>query len=192
MVRYNSSPNKEIPLSDTGYIKSYSSSGENRAFWYTESVVRLPRSLSEEPFSEKNEEITLSDSVYKIGEIKEFYVLDSNELGQEDSFRKADMKLRVEGEHCLIWCEDGLDVSDELLKKLQESFDQVYPLETALFGTCSDYTVKDTEQYITEANDKIYINIVSLKNPTVGGCFNAVDMYKASYIEKINEEIAKF
>ena len=32
MVRYNSSPNKEIPLSDTGYIKSYSYSGENRAF----------------------------------------------------------------------------------------------------------------------------------------------------------------
>ena len=190
MVRYNSSPNKEIPLSDTGYIKSYYSSDENRAFGYTDPSIRIPRSLSAEPLSEENEgvKVTLNDNNYEIGDKKMFYVWDSDELGQEDSFRKADMKLRMEGEHCLIWCEDGLDVSDELLTKLQESFDQVYPLETALFGTCSDYTVKDTEQYITEANDKIYINIVSLKNPTVGGCFNTVDMYKASYIEKINKE----
>ena len=190
MVRYNSSSNKEIPLSDTGYIKSYSSSDEIRALGYTDSVVRLPRSLSEEPLTEENEgeKITLSDFDYKIGKEKEFYIWDSNELGQEDSFRKANMILRVEGEHCLIWCEEGLVVSDELLTKLQESFDRVYPLETALFGTCSDYTVKDTEQYIIEANDKIYINIVSLKNPTVGGCFNTVDMYKASYIEKINKK----
>lgn len=190
MVRYNSSPNKEIPLSDTGYIKSYYSSDENRAFGYTDPSIRIPRSLSAEPFSEENEgvKVTLNDNNYEIGDKKMFYVWDSDELGQEDSFRKADMKLRMEGEHCLIWCEDGLDVSDELLAKLQESFDRVYPLETALFGTCSDYTVKDTEQYITEANDKIYINIVSFKDPNVGGCFNAVDMYKSSFIEKYNEE----
>ena len=144
MVRYNSSPDNPISLSDTGYIKSYSSSDENRAFGYTDSVVTIPRSLSEEPLTEENEgeKITLSDSDYKIGDIKKFYVWDSNELGQEDSFRKANMILRVEGKNCLIWCEEGLNVPDELLTKLQESFDQVYPLETALFGTCSDYTVK--------------------------------------------------
>ena len=81
-----------------------------------------------------------------------------------------------------------MDVSDQLLKTLKENFDSVYPLKTALFGTCSDYTVKDKDTYITEANEKIYINIVSLKNKTVGGFFSTVDMFKELYIEKYNQE----
>lgn len=190
MIRYNSSPDKSVSIADTGFIKSYSATDKNNE---TESLYSfsksLSRSISEGPFTEENEgvKVTLTDSNFKIGEKRKFFVWDSDELGQDD-YREADMTLRVEGEHCLIWCEEGLDVSDKLLKTLQENFDRVYPLETALFGTCSDYTVKDTDTYITKANEKIYINIVSLKNKTVGGCFSPVDMYKALYIEKYNQE----
>ena len=191
MVRYNSSPDNPISLSDTGYIKSYSSSDEIRALGYTDSLVTIPRSLSAEPFSEENEgvRITLTDYGYKIDDKRIFSVWDIDKEGN-NVYRDGNMILKKVGEYCLIWCEDGLDVSDELLTKLQESFDKVYPVETALFGTCSDYTVKDTEQYITEANDKIYINIVKMSeySKNIGGFFSTVDMYKSSFIEKYNEE----
>ena len=191
MVRYNSSPDNTISLSDTGYIKSYSSSDEIRAFGYTDSVVTIPRSLSAEPFSEENEgeKITLNDNNYEIGYKKMFYVWDIDEEGN-NIFCEANMILKKEGEYCLIWCQEGLEVDDELLTKLQKSFDKVYPVETALFGTCSDYTVKDTEQFITEANDKIYINIVEMSeySKNIGGFFSTVDMYKASYIDELNKE----
>lgn len=191
MVRYNSSPNKEIPLSDTGYIKSYYSSDENRAFGYVDPSIRIPRSLSAEPFSEENDgvKVKLTDSDYKNVQEKNFYVWDIDEEGN-NIFREANMILKKEGEYCLIWCQEGLGVDDEFLTKLQESFDKVYPVETALFGTCSDYTVKDTEQFITEANDKIYINIVKMSeySKNIGGFFSTVDMYKASYIDELNKE----
>lgn len=191
MVRYNSSPDNPISLSDTGYIKSYSSSDENRAFGYTDSVVTIPRSLSAEPLSEENDgvRITLTDYGYKIDDKRIFSVWDIDKEGN-NVYRDGNMILKKVGEYCLIWCEDGLDVSDELLTKLQESFDKVYPVETALFGTCSDYTVKDTEQFITKANDKIYINIVKMSeySKNIGGFFSPVDMYKSSFIEKYNEE----
>ena len=191
MVRYNSSPNKEIPLSDTGYLKYYSSSDENRAFGYVDPSIRIPRSLSAEPFSEENDgvKVKLTDSDYKNVKEKNFYVWDIDKEGN-NIFREANMILKREGKYCLIWCEKGLNVSDELLTELQESFDKVYPVETALFGTCSDYTVKDTEQFITEANDKIYINIVEMSeySKNIGGFFSTVDMYKASYIDELNKE----
>ena len=60
MVRYNSSPDTPISLSDTGYIKSYSSSDEIGALGYTDSLVTIPRSLSAEPFSEENEGVKLT------------------------------------------------------------------------------------------------------------------------------------
>lgn len=191
MVRYNSSSNKEIPLSDTGYIKSYSSSDEIRALGYTDSLVTIPRSLSAEPLSEENDgvRITLTDYGYKIDDKRIFSVWDIDKEGN-NVYRDGNMILKKVGKYCLIWCEDGLDVSDELLTKLQESFDKVYPVETALFGTCSDYTVKDTEQFITKANDKIYINIVKMSeySKNIGGFFSTVDMYKASYIDELNKE----
>lgn len=191
MVRYNSSPDNTISLSDTGYIKSYSSSDEIRAFGYTDSVVTIPRSLSAEPFSEENDgvKVKLTDSDYKNVQEKNFYVWDIDKEGN-NFFREANMILKREGEYCLIWCEEGLNVSDELLTELQKSFDKVYPVETALFGTCSDYTVKDTEQFITKVNDKIYINIVEMSeySKNIGGFFSTVDMYKSSFIEKYNEE----
>ena len=191
MVRYNSSPNKEIPLSDTGYLKYYSSSDENRAFGYTDPSIRIPRSLSAEPFSEENDgvKVKLTDSDYKNVKEKNFYVWDIDKEGN-NIFREANMILKREGKYCLIWCEKGLNVSDELLTELQESFDKVYPVETALFGTCSEYTVKDTEQFITEVNDKIYINILEMSeySKNIGGFFSSVDMYKSSFIEKYNEE----
>lgn len=190
MIRYNSSPDKSVAIADTGYIKSYSTTIWGNTSEYPYSFNELSsRSLSKGLFTEENEgvKITLTDSNYNIGEKRKFFVWDSDELGKEN-YHEAELILRVEGEHCLIWCEDGLVVSDDLLKTLQENFDRVYPLETALFGTCSDYTVKDKDTFITEANEKIYINIVSLKNKTVGGCFSPVDMYKASYIEKYNQE----
>ena len=191
MVRYNSSPDTPISLSDTGYIKSYSSSDEIGALGYTDSLVTIPRSLSAEPFSEENEgvKVTLNDNNYEIGYKKMFYVWDIDEEGN-NIYRDGNMILKREGEYCLIWCEEGLNVSDKLLTELQESFDKVYPVETALFGTCSDYTVKDTEQFITEADDKIYINIVKMSeySKNIGGFFSTVDMYKSSFIEKYNEE----
>lgn len=190
MIRYNSSPDKSVAIADTGYIKSYTTTiwGNSSEYPYFFNELSS-RSLSKGLFTEENEgvKVTLTDDGYNVGARKQFSVWDSNELGQDD-FRDAYLTLRVKGEHCLIWCEEGLDVSDKLLKTLQENFDRVYPLETALFGTCSDYTVKDTDTYITKANEKIYINIVSLKNKTVGGCFSPVDMYKASYIEELNEK----
>ena len=191
MVRYNSSTDKSILYSDTGYIKSYSSSDENRAFGYTDPSIRIPRSLSAEPFSEENEgvKVTLNDNNYEIGYKKMFYVWDIDEEGN-NIYRDGNMILKREGEYCLIWCEEGLNVSDKLLTELQESFDKVYPVETALFGTCSEYTVKDTEQFITEVNDKIYINILEMSeySKNIGGFFSSVDMYKSSFIEKYNEE----
>ena len=191
MIRYNSSPDKEISISDTGFIKSYSSEDAGITAGYPDSVFRIPRSMSEGSFTEENEgeKVKLTDYGYKVGDRRQFSVWDGEEDGKE-IYREANMKLRVEGEHCLIWCEDGLDVSDELLKTLQEKFDSVYPLETALFGTCSDYTVKDEGAYITEANEKIYINIVSMgeASKNIGGFFSPVDMYKKDYIKKYNEE----
>lgn len=191
MIRYNSSPDKSVAIADTGYIKSYSTTiwGNSSEYPYFFNELSS-RSLSKGLFTEENEgvKVTLTDDGYNVGARRQFFVWDSNELGKE-VYREAELTLRVKGEHCLIWCEDSLeDVSYELLKTLQENFDRVYPLETALFGTCSDYTVKDKDTFITEANEKIYINIVSLKNKTVGGCFSPVDMYKASYIEKYNQE----
>lgn len=191
MIRYNSSPDKEISIADTGFIKSYSSEDAGITAGYPDSVFRIPRSMSEGSFTEENEgeKVKLTDYGYKVGDRRQFSVWDGEEDGKE-IYREANMKLRVEGEHCLIWCEDGLDVSDELLKTLQEKFDSVYPLETALFGTCSDYTVKDEGAYITEANEKIYINIVSMgeASKNIGGFFSPVDMYKKDYIKKYNEE----
>ncbi len=192
MIRYNSSPDKSVSIADTGFIKSYSATDKNNE---TESLYSfsksLSRSVSEGPFTEENEgvKVTLTDYNYEIGEEKEFSVWDSD-IDGKSIYRKAKMILKKEGVHCLIWCEDRLDVSDELLKTLQENFDRVYPLETALFGTCSDYTVKDKDTFITKANEKIYINIVSMgeASKNIGGFFSPVDMYKASYIEKYNQE----
>ncbi len=194
MIRYNSSSDKEISIADTGFIKSYSSSDTGITAGYQDSVLRIPRSMTEGSFTEENEgvKVKLTDYGYKVGDRRQFSVWDGGEDGKE-IYREANMTLRVEGEHCLIWCEDGedgLDVSDELLKTLQENFDRVYPLETALFGTCSDYTVKDKDTFITEANEKIYINIVSMgeASKNIGGFFSPVDMYKKDYIKKYNEE----
>lgn len=192
MIRYNSSPDKSVPIADTGFIKSYSATDKNNE---TESLYSfsksLSRSVSEGPFTEENEgvKVTLTDYNYEIGEEKEFSVWDGD-IDGKSIYREAKMILKKEGAHCLIWCEDGLDVSADLLTTLQEKFDSVYSLETALFGTCSDYTVKDKDTFITEANEKIYINIVSLKetSSSIGGFFSPVDMYKASYIEKYNQE----
>ena len=115
MVRYNSSTDKSILYSDTGYIKSYSSSDENRAFGYTDPSIRIPRSLSAEPFSEENEgvKVTLNDNNYEIGYEKMFYVWDIDEEGN-NIYRNGNMILKREGEYCLIWCEEGLNVSDKL------------------------------------------------------------------------------
>ena len=192
MIRYNSSPDKSVPIADTGFIKSYSATDKNNE---TESLYSfsksLSRSVSEGPFTEENEgvKVTLIDYNYEIGEEKEFSVWDGD-IDGKSIYREAKMILKREGEHCLIWCEDGLDVSEDLLTTLQKKFDSVYSLETALFGTCSDYTVKDKDTFITEANEKIYINIVSMgeASKNIGGFFSPVDMYKKDYIKKYNEE----
>lgn len=186
MIRYNSSPDKTVPLSDTGYIKSYSSAVSEKSAEDV-SVRMASRGLSGAVGGE-GVRVTLTDSGDKIGAVKKFFVYDSDEEGNK-AFSEVSMRLKASGKHCLIWCEDSLKVDDGSLKikTLQEKFDRIYALETALFGTCSDYTVKDTAKFITNANEKIYIIVVPMDDST-GGYFSTLDMYTESYIVKYNEE----
>ena len=186
MIRYNSSPDKTVSLSDTGYIKSYSSAVSEKPAEDV-SVRMASRGLSGAAGGE-GVRVTLTDSGDKIGAVKQFFVYDSDEEGNK-AFSKVPMTLKESGEHCLIWCEDSLEVPDGCsLKTLQEKFDSIYALETALFGTCSDYTVKDTEKFITNANEKIYIIVVSMTDDSIGGYFSTLDMYTKSYIDEYNAE----
>ena len=185
MIRYNSSPDKTVPLSDTGYIKSYYSAVSEKP---TEnvSVRTASRSLSGAAGGE-GVRVTLTDSGDEIGAVKEFFVYDSDEEGNK-AFSEVSMTLKESGEHCLIWCDNSLKVPEGSLKTLQEKFDTIYALETALFGTCSDYTVKDTEKFITNANEKIYIIVVSMTDDSTGGYYSTLDMYTESYINNYNKE----
>lgn len=185
MIRYNSSSDKTVPLSDTGYIKSYSSAVSEKPTGNM-SVRTASRSLSGAAGGE-GVRVTLTDSCDEM--VKQFFVYDSDEEGNK-AFRKVSMTLKESGEHCLIWCEDSLEVPDGSLKikTLQEKFDSIYALETALFGTCSDYTVKDTAKFITDANEKIYIIVVPMTDDSTGGYFSTLDMYTKSYIDKYNVE----
>ena len=187
MIRYNSSSDKTVPLSDTGYIKSYSSAVSEKPAGDV-SVRTASRSLSGAAGGE-GVRVTLTDSGDEIGAVKKFFVYDSDEEGNK-AFHEVSMTLKESGEHCLIWCEDSLKVDDGSLKikTLQEKFDTIYALETALFGTCSDYTVKDTEKFITDANEKIYIIVMSMTDDSTGGYFSTLDMYTESYIGKYNAE----
>ena len=152
MIRYNSSPDKTVSLSDTGYIKSYSSAVSEKPTGNM-SVRTASRGLSGAAGGE-GVRVTLTDSGDEIGAVKQFFVYDSDEEGNK-AFHEVPMTLKESGEHCLIWCENSLEVPEGSLETLQEKFDTIYALETALFGTCSDYTVKDTEKFITDANEKI-------------------------------------
>ena len=188
MIRYNSSPDKTVSLSDTGYIKSYSSAVSEKP---TEnvSVRTASRSLSGAAGGE-GVRVTLTDSGDEIGAVKQFFVYDSDEEGNK-AFSEVSMTLKESGEHCLIWCEDSPEVKvpdDDSLKTLQVKFDTIYALETALFGTCSDYTVKDTGKFITNANEKIYIIVMSMTDDSTGGYYSTLDMYTKSYIGKYNAE----
>ena len=185
MIRYNSSPDKTVPLSDTGYIKSYSSAVSEKSIGNV-SVRTASRGLSGAAGGE-GVRVNLTDSGDKIGAVKDFFVYDSDEEGNK-AFHKVSMTLKESGEHCLIWCEDSLEVSEGSLNTLQEKFDTIYSLETALFGICSDYTVKDTEKFITNANDKIYIIVMSMTDDSTGGYYSTLDMYTKSYISKYNAE----
>lgn len=187
MIRYNSSPDKTVSLSDTGYIKSYSSAVSEKPAGDV-SVRMASRGLSGAAGGE-GVRVTLTDSGDEIGAVKEFFVYDSDEEGNK-AFCKISTTLKESGKHCLIWCEDSLKVDDGSLKikTLQEKFDTIYALETALFGTCSDYTVKDTKKFITDANEKIYIIVVPMTDDSTGGYFSTLDMYTESYIVKYNEE----
>ncbi|MSU07070.1 hypothetical protein FYJ80_09880 [Spirochaetales bacterium NM-380-WT-3C1] len=185
MIRYNSSPDKTVSLSDTGYIKSYSSAVSEKPAEDV-SVRMASRGLSGAVGGE-GVRVTLTDSGDKIGAVKQFFVYDSDEEGNK-AFREVSMTLKESGEHCLIWCKDSLEVPEGSLKTLQEKFDTIYALETALFGTCSDYTVKDTKKFITYANEKIYIIVVPMTDDSIGGYFSTLDMYTKSYIGKYNLE----
>ena len=183
MIRYNSSPDKTVSLSDTGYIKSYSSAVSEKSAEDV-SVRMASRGLSGAVGGE-GVRVTLTDSGDKIGAVKKFFVCDSNE-----TFSEVPMTLKESGKHCLIWCEDSLKVDDGSLKikTLQEKFDTIYALEIALFGTCSDYTVKDTGKFITNANEKIYIIVMSMTDDSTGGYYSTLDMYTESYINNYNKE----
>lgn len=185
MIRYNSSPDKTVPLSDTGYIKSYSSAVSKKPAGDV-SVRMASRGLSGAAGGE-GVRVTLTDSGDEIGAVKQFFVYDSDEEGNK-AFSEVSMTLKESGEHCLIWCKDSLEVPEGSLKTLQEKFDTIYALETALFGTCSDYTVKDTEKFITDANEKIYIIVVPMTDDSIGGYFSTLDMYTKSYIDNYNVE----
>ena len=187
MIRYNSSPDKTVSLSDTGYIKSYSSAVSEKPAEDV-SVRMASRGLSGAAGG-GGVRVTLTDSGDKIGAVKEFFVCDRDEEGNE-TFCEVSMTLKESGEHCLIWCEDSLEVDDGPLKikTLQEKFDSIYALETALFGTCSDYTVKDTEKFITDANEKIYIIVMSMTDDSTGGYYSTLDMYTKSYIDNYNAD----
>ena len=185
MIRYNSSPDKTVSLSDTGYIKSYSSAVPEKPAGDV-SVRMASRGLSGAAGGE-GVRVTLTDSGDEIGAVKKFFVCDRDEEGNE-TFREVSMTLKASGEHCLVWCEDSLVVPDGSLKTLQEKFDSIYALETALFGTCSDYTVKDTGKFITDVNEKIYIIVVSMTDDSTGGYFSTLDMYTKSYIDNYNAD----
>ena len=185
MIRYNSSPDKTVSLSDTGYIKSYSSAVPEKPAGDV-SVRMVSRGLSGAAGGE-GVRVNLTDSGDEIGTVKQFFVYDSDEEGNK-AFREVSMTLKESGEHCLIWCENSLKVPDGSLKTLREKFDTIYALETALFGTCSDYTVKDTEKFITNANEKIYIIVVSMTDDSTGGYYSTLDMYTESYINNYNKE----
>ena len=185
MIRYNSSPDKTVSLSDTGYIKSYSSAVPEKPAGDV-SVRMASRGLSGAAGGE-GVRVTLTDSGDEIGDVREFFVYDSDEEGNK-AFSKVPMRLKESGEHCLICCEDSLEVHDDSLKTLQVKFDTIYALETALFGTCSDYTVKDTAKFITNANEKIYIIVMSMTDDSTGGYFSTLDMYTESYIDNYNVE----
>ena len=185
MIRYNSSPDKTVSLSDTGYIKSYSSAVPEKPAGDV-SVRMASRGLSGAAGGE-GVRVTLTDSGDEIGAVKKFFVCDRDEEGNE-TFREVSMTLKASGEHCLLWCEDSLVVPDGSLKTLQEKFDSIYALETALVGTCSDYTVKDTEKFISDANEKIYIIVMSMTDDSIGGYFSTLDMYTKSYIDNYNAD----
>ena len=185
MIRYNSSSDKTVPLSDTGYIKSYSSAVSEKPTGNM-SVRTASRGLSGAAGGE-GVRVTLTDSGDEIREVKNFFVCDSDEEGNV-TFSEVSMTLKESGEHCLIWCKDSLMVPEGSLKTLQEKFDTIYALETALFGTCSDYTVKDTEKFISDANEKIYIIVMSMTDDSIGGYFSTLDMYTESYIDNYNAD----
>ena len=91
MIRYNSSSDKTVSLSDTGYIKSYSSAVSEKS---TEnvSVRTASRGLSGAAGGE-GVRVNLTDSGDKIGTVKQFFVYDSDEEGNK-AFHKVSMTLK--------------------------------------------------------------------------------------------------
>ena len=77
MIRYNSSPDKTVSLSDTGYIKSYSSAVPEKPAGDV-SVRMASRGLSGAAGGE-GVRVTLTDSGDEIGAVKKFFVCDSDE-----------------------------------------------------------------------------------------------------------------
>ena len=81
MIRYNSSPDKTVSLSDTGYIKSYSSAVPEKPAGDV-SVRMASRGLSGAVGGE-GVRVTLTDSGDEIGAVKQFFVYDSDEEGNK-------------------------------------------------------------------------------------------------------------
>ena len=82
-----------------------------------------------------NRNMQKSESAPAIGDKRDFYGFDSNDLVVDNLAKDA--VLKVIGDHCNVWyvTKDGINVTDDMLHTLASTFDSIFEKETYLFGS---------------------------------------------------------
>ncbi|MEE1290434.1 MAG: hypothetical protein UHW86_05325, partial [Spirochaetota bacterium] len=157
LVRYNSSSEK-VAAWDTGYVAGIKSNvyRNNRMHerskkhvgdgLYRKDNELLLKSLSD---FRKNPEYSPPVLVkeistnYKVGEKKLFYV----------DKKHVYAKLKYSGKKCLVWHTEDFDsvifADNTCFEQLGKKFDEIYEIETDLFGINKNYLVSMSDLYIT-------------------------------------------
>lgn len=187
LVRYNSSSEK-VAAWDTGYVAGIKSNvyrnnrkHERPKKYMGDGLYRKDNELLLKSLSDfrKNPEYSPPVLVkeistnYKVGEKKLFYV----------DKKHVYATLKYSGEKCLVWHTEDFDsvvfADNMCFEQLSKKFDEIYEIETDLFGTNKNYLVSMPDLYITEIEDKVSI-VVTRCESDVNGYFACRDLLKWS------------
>ncbi len=114
---------------------------------------------------------------YALGDVEKFWTKNI----KEDKFEETPATLRAIGTHCYVFVENGKNVSDKAVAKVQKSFDEtIYPINTSTFGSEWKPGV--------DGDERIFLLMFDIKDGYdgsggfVGGYFFAGDEFLQSQI----------